>query len=120
MADLTTDRGKSQATKIFNRIFLILIFTSLLLVFTGISVWILKKQTMDAQTVLEAGKLVQPGGGDPTNPTNPGQCEHLEHRYKHFRTVKRRHIATIYFLNGDRQGTNHTIYIPVLAKEWLT
>jgi len=99
MADLTTDRGKSQATKVFNRIFLILIFTSLLLVFTVISVWILRKQTVVGQTGLGADKLTQPRGADPAN---PGQCQHLEYRYKHFRTVKRRHIATIYFLNGDR------------------
>ena len=31
------------------------------------------------------------------------KCEQLEYRYKHFRSLPRRHIATIYFLNGDRQ-----------------
>ena len=97
MADHTTTQEKPQRTTIFNKIFLSLILSSLLLVLAGVGVWMVNKQARVGEPRREAMVQAKLGGAEDT------QCDQLEYRYKHFRTLKRRHIATIYYLNGDRQ-----------------
>ena len=89
---------KHHKRSIFNRIFLSLVLLSACAVATVVVVWVKGWQEQVGDKEPNAGKLSQ------AVVEADDQCEQLEYRYKHFRSLKRRHIATIYFLNGDRQG----------------
>eukprot|EP00092_Neocalanus_flemingeri_P007125 GFUD01007697.1.p1 GENE.GFUD01007697.1~~GFUD01007697.1.p1 ORF type:complete len:277 (+),score=36.65 GFUD01007697.1:37-867(+) len=98
MGEICIDNSKRAKTKIFNWIFISLIFTSFVLVFTGLGIWIVNKDARVASNRAAAEKMPLTGEVD----KDTGKCDQLEYRFKHFRLLKKMHIATIYFLNGDR------------------
>merc|ERR1719508_59932 len=98
MAEISIDRGKLAKSKIFNWIFISLIVTSFVLVFAGLGVWIANKDVKVGSNGSVAEKMFL----TETAIEETEKCDQLEFRYKYFRLLKRKHIATIYFLNGDR------------------
>merc|ERR1719154_594336 len=96
------DHGKLAKTKILNRIIVCLILTSIVLVLSCLSIWVVKKDAESRRRQnLNAEKRIQKRPYGRTGMDVEG-CDELEYRFKHFRLLKRRQRATIYFLNGDR------------------
>ena len=71
-------------------VFICLILATVLLVVAGIAVKLTRK-SKENMDLPKAKSLVQ-----------EKECEGLEYKYKYLRAERRRHIATIYFLNKDR------------------
>ena len=92
-----------KPNKALSILFVALITLSLLLVFAGAGFFFYSKSipvdTLENETLKDEFKadikerMFREAEGD---------CKQLEYRYKSFRTLRRRHMATIFFLNGDR------------------
>ena len=97
-------KAQQHKWSVFNKIFLILLLLCIVAVTTVVVMMVRGVQEKvgdkDKDKGQVAGKLSQPREKDEEQSVK--QCAQLEYRYKHFRSLKRRHIATIYYLNQDR------------------
>merc|ERR1719347_240889 len=96
----TNQKTQQHNWSVFNKIFFILLLLCMVAVTTVVVMMVMGLQEKVGDKGQVAGKLSQPREKDEDQSVK--QCAQLEYRYKHFRSLKRRHIATIYYLNQDR------------------